>query len=67
MMKVNLMEHREKDDLSRGFETFYRIALNLLLNMNEGRERGRLRHQRLKQHRAAQRRPVAFFSKNIGR
>lgn len=55
---MGLMEHREKDDPSRKFETFYGIALNLLPNMNDDRER--LRHQRPKQRSATQRHPVAL-------
>jgi hypothetical protein len=35
------MDHREQDDPRRKFETFHGIALNLLPNMNEGRERSR--------------------------
>jgi hypothetical protein len=52
MMKVSLMEHREKDNPSRKFETFDGIALNLLLNMNGATETARSRHQRRRERSA---------------
>lgn len=42
MIKVSLMEHRERDDPSRKMETFDGIAPNLLLKLNlDGQTRKR--------------------------